>query len=205
MKSLVLGLAIFLVGFHLTGAAGVYKCKNSTGEVSYSDGKCPDGSVMLSVGGNVSVPGRADNGDKGAEARKTMQTAASANQPPGMKHMVNGSCEEHYWRMEGVCVHATAMGKDAREMKKAIEEFKKTGVAPVSAPPKDQGKDQRSAGTSKEQQRCDDYRKRLAKYEREGVMGVDMQTGKIRKMEGEAAREVIDDTRETMQIVCEGL
>jgi hypothetical protein len=114
-----------------------------------------------------------------------------------MKYPANSSCEEHYVLLEGVCVHATALRGSAEEMKAAIAEFKKTGVPPKAA-------SEASQAPLDDQARCEKYRKILRRYEERGVMGVNA-AGKMEKMEGEAAEQVIANARENVEIFCEGL
>lgn len=49
---------------------------------------------------------------------------------------------------------------------------------------------------------CEMYKERLKKYQREGVMGYNLLTGRSEKMDPRQAREVIEDTRENIQIFC---
>ena len=49
---------------------------------------------------------------------------------------------------------------------------------------------------------CEMYKERLKKYQREGVMGYNVLTGRTEKMDARQAREVIEDTRENVRILC---
>lgn len=49
---------------------------------------------------------------------------------------------------------------------------------------------------------CEKYQARLKKYETEGVMGINPSTGEKKKMEGQAAKDAIDDTKENIKIFC---
>ena len=49
---------------------------------------------------------------------------------------------------------------------------------------------------------CEMYKERLKKYQREGVMGYNLLTGRTEKMDARQAREVIEDTRENINIFC---
>ncbi len=49
---------------------------------------------------------------------------------------------------------------------------------------------------------CKEYRERLKKYQREGVLGINPLTGEVRKMDKEQAREVIEDTKENIKLFC---
>lgn len=49
---------------------------------------------------------------------------------------------------------------------------------------------------------CEMYKERLKKYQREGVMGYNLLTGRTEKMDARQAREVIEDTRENVKIFC---
>ena len=46
---------------------------------------------------------------------------------------------------------------------------------------------------------------RLEEYEREGILGLDTETGKIVKIEGDAAETVMQGARDNVEIFCEGL
>ncbi len=58
------------------------------------------------------------------------------------------------------------------------------------------------ASRSSDQKMCDMYKKRLTKYNREGVMGINPITGQTKKMSRSAARSVIQDTKENIKIFC---
>lgn len=53
-----------------------------------------------------------------------------------------------------------------------------------------------------DQRLCQMYKERLKKYEREGMMGYNLVTGRAEKMDSRQAREVIADTRENVKIFC---
>jgi len=50
---------------------------------------------------------------------------------------------------------------------------------------------------------CEMYKERLKKYQREGVMGYNVLTGRTEKMDARQAREVIEDARENVKIFCD--
>jgi len=90
-----------------------------------------------------------------------------------------------YLLIEGVCIHPTALREDADEMKAAIDEFKETGQAPPMVASEE-------TGAGDEDPYCTRYKKRLEKYLRDGVMGINTATGKLEKMTGEAAERAIE-------------
>ena len=49
---------------------------------------------------------------------------------------------------------------------------------------------------------CQQYRERLASFERDGVMTYDARTGQVRRLPDEQARLVIQQTRRRMQQAC---
>ncbi len=112
-----------------------------------------------------------------------------------MKMPVDGVCDDHYWPIEGVCVHVTAMQGDAKKMKVAIEEYKKSGKAPVSV--------KSPKVKPKKQSRCERYKERLKKYETEGVMGINPATGKLQQMTGEDAKWEMENTRQNVELFCD--
>lgn len=59
-----------------------------------------------------------------------------------------------------------------------------------------------NAEEEKKNSACEMYKQRLEKYEKEGVKGFNTSTGKIEMMKGQAAREVINDTKENVEIFC---
>jgi hypothetical protein len=113
-----------------------------------------------------------------------------------MKMPQNGSCDDFYLLIEGVCVHPTALREDANEMKAAINEFKKTGKAPPMATSP-------QADESSQDPDCTRAKNKLEKYQREGVMGINPSTGKLEKMKGEAAEQVIQNAKDDVEIFCE--
>jgi hypothetical protein len=58
------------------------------------------------------------------------------------------------------------------------------------------------ASRSSDQKMCDMYKKRLTKYNREGVMGINPMTGQTKKMSRSATRSVIQDTKENIKMFC---
>ncbi len=107
----------------------------------------------------------------------------------------NGECEEFYHLIEGVCVHATAMSGDANDMLARINKFKSTEK------PTSQTR-QIASNEAKEDPLCTKYKNRLKKYLSEGVMGINPATGKLEKIEGKQAEDVINDTKENVEILC---
>ncbi|MES9857224.1 MAG: hypothetical protein ABW166_11530 [Sedimenticola sp.] len=124
---------------------------------------------------------------------------AFAEAPISMKKPSSGSCERFYKVIEGVCVHATAFNPTST-LATDIAKFKRTGVAPQRG-----GESEKVAGLSKDQVRCNRYKARLEQYEREGVQGLDAATGKIVKMEDEAAETALQGARDNVEVFCEGL
>ena len=124
---------------------------------------------------------------------------AFAGSPVSMKKPSPQGCGEFYTLIEGVCIHATAFAPTGT-LAKDIAKFKRTGVAPKRG-------EERSNhnGLSKDQLRCNRYKERLEKYEREGIMGLDSATGRIVKMEGEVAEIAMQGARDNVEIFCEGL
>jgi hypothetical protein len=124
---------------------------------------------------------------------------AFAESPISMMKPSSGSCDRFYTLIEGVCVHATSF-KPTSTLAADIEKFKRTGVAPQRG-----SSNEMVAGLSKEQIRCNRYKARLEKYEKEGIQGLDAATGKIVKMDGEAAETALQGARDNVEIFCEGL
>lgn len=125
-----------------------------------------------------------------------------------MKKPKNGSCDEFYMLIEGVCVHQSAALEDANEMKAVIQDFKdkkrrhrrrasSTRTRNYSSSPRT------TTSSSKDDSLCEKYRKRLAKYQREGVMGINPSTGKLSKMTGSAAAQAIQNVKDNVEIFCD--
>lgn len=56
--------------------------------------------------------------------------------------------------------------------------------------------------TESDERLCKMYRERLQKYQKEGVMGINVITGRTQKMDARQAREVMEQTRENIRIFC---
>lgn len=121
--------------------------------------------------------------------------ASFADTPMPMVLPADGKCGEFYHFIEGVCVHATSLSGSGREMKSRIEEFKKTGKST-------QPKKVIEKKIKGEDPICTRYKARLEKYLKDGIDGINPLTGRIEKMKGEVARSTIQDTRETVEILC---
>lgn len=61
------------------------------------------------------------------------------------------------------------------------------------------------AKKTREQLRCEKYTKTYEKYRTKGVMGIDLRTGKKRRMTGDSAREAIQNAKDKMEISCKDL
>jgi hypothetical protein len=55
---------------------------------------------------------------------------------------------------------------------------------------------------AKDRARCEEYKKRLAKYQREGVLGINPITGQRKMMQGEGKRQAIENARTSVEIFC---
>lgn len=122
----------------------------------------------------------------------------AAGEPQGIKYPHDGNCDEHYSYIEGVCIHATQMRADAEELRKVIEHFKATGKL------LERKLDEiDNSNLTSDQKRCLKYKQSLNKYLTEGVMGINLATGKLVKMKGEEAEMVIQSARENVEIFCE--
>lgn len=60
----------------------------------------------------------------------------------------------------------------------------------------------RSDDRRSEQAMCERYKERLAKYRREGVMGIDPRTGRVMRMSRQQEQETIRDTEQSVGILC---
>lgn len=124
----------------------------------------------------------------------TDTSASTQSSPQTMKMPVNGSCDENYSLMDGVCVHILSANPDGSQMKAAISEFKRTGNIPSSSVNDSHGKE---AGDQ-----CEKARQKLERYLRDGVMGYSPITGQLQKMTGEAAESAIESARDDVDILC---
>lgn len=135
----------------------------------------------------------AGSGTSSSESSKTR--SRYSNYKP-FKMPVNGQCDEFYLLIEGVCVFPEAGDSDPQAMMRKISEFKKTGKQPkmtTASAPKASGEDSQ----------CRRAKDKLERYLRDGVMGINPLTGKMKKMTGQAAQDAIQSAKDDVAIFCE--
>lgn len=181
---------MFAVGcFFVSSSEAIYTWTDENGVKHFSDTEPGVESEYIGdVGGSEPSPG------------------GSGGPGQTMKMPVNGECEDLYFLMDGVCVHPTVMDHDAMAMKAEIADFKRSGNPPASREPSGKPSTESSTEPSWDEvsdDLCQKSKQKLEKYLREGVMGINILTGKIEKMTGAQAEQAIANARDDVDVFCE--
>lgn len=189
----ILIIVVFIVNFSATLFASVYVWTDKNGVKHFSNTQPSQEAKNFKEEYEVAETKNADSNINNESFNKRNKNPDSSYKD--IKMPVNGSCEEFYLFIEGVCVHPEAAREDANEMKAVINHFKKTGnITPKKTPSKNSEINADS--------QCAKYKKRLETYIREGVMGINPTTGKLQKITGKAAEEIIQNTKDDVELFC---
>ncbi|MCU7846159.1 MAG: hypothetical protein KZQ93_20170 [Candidatus Thiodiazotropha sp. (ex Monitilora ramsayi)] len=108
---------------------------------------------------------------------------------------VNGACIGNNSLTGGECVNISAVINNALNLDKRLDLNIKRSDASYSD-------SIYKIAQKGEDPLCKKYKDRLKKYQAEGVMGINPATGKLQKMKGKQAQDVIKDTKENISILC---
>ncbi|VFQ44886.1 hypothetical protein [Desulfoluna butyratoxydans] len=119
---------------------------------------------------------------------------AMASDGAAMKMPVEGTCDDTYVLLEGVCVSQSALQTDPVTLLEKINAFKKNADDPNASVP--------ISATTDDNPTCARYKKMIDDYLKQGVMTYNPETGKMESMRGEAAEEAIREAREYVDTFC---